>query len=121
VQEIRAEKKMEAAGVNSKNAKTEDLGTQIFDGVAAQGTRTTTTIPAGQIGNDRDINIVSERWYSKELQMVVKTVHSDPRSGDEVYQLTNINRTEPPQTLFEIPADYKVMDSINVRKSSREF
>ena len=120
-QMLRLEKRAAAGGANAKNTKTEDLGTQIFEGVSADGTRTTTTIPAGQIGNERDINIVNERWYSKELQMVVKTVHSDPRTGETVYQLKNINRTEPQPSLFEVPADYKVNDgAINIRKMVKD-
>ncbi|HKY42019.1 MAG TPA: hypothetical protein VJM50_02930, partial [Pyrinomonadaceae bacterium] len=94
-------------GPNS-NEKKEDLGKQIIEGVEATGTRTTITIPAGEIGNERPIEIVSERWYSPELQLVVMTRHSDPRMGETTYKLTNINRTEPAKTLFEVPADYTI-------------
>ena len=94
-------------GPNS-NEKKEDLGKQIIEGVEATGTRTTITIPAGEIGNERPIEIVSERWYSPELQLVVMTRHSDPRMGETTYKLTNINRTEPAKSLFEVPADYTI-------------
>ena len=90
--------------------KKESLGKQVFEGVEAEGTRTTFTIPAGKIGNELPINIVSERWYSNELQTVVMTRHSDPRHGETVYRLTNINRGEPARTLFEVPADYKLKE-----------
>ena len=90
------------------NEKKEDLGKQIVEGVEATGTRTTITIPAGDIGNERPIEIVSERWYSPELQLVVMTRHSDPRMGETTYKLTNINRTEPAKTLFEVPSDYTI-------------
>ena len=90
------------------NEKKEDLGKQIVEGVEATGTRTTITIPAGEIGNERPIEIVSERWYSPELQLVVMTRHSDPRMGETTYKLTNINRTEPAKTLFEVPSDYTI-------------
>jgi len=92
----------------SANAKTEQLGNMFIEGVQAQGTRTTTTIPAGDIGNDRPINIVNERWYSPDLQMTVMTKHSDPRTGDTNFALKNINRSAPPPTLFEVPSDYTV-------------
>ena len=88
------------------NEVKEELGKQIIEGVEADGTRTTVTIPAGEIGNERPIEIVSERWYSPELQMVIMTKHSDPRSGETTYRLTNISRTEPAKSLFEVPADY---------------
>ena len=98
-------------GPNS-NEKKEDLGKQIIEGVEATGTRTTITIPAGEIGNERAIEIVSERWYSPELQLVVMTRHSDPRMGETTYKLTNINRAEPAKTLFEVPADYTIKSGL---------
>ncbi len=89
-------------------AKTESLGKMVIEGVEAEGARTTLTIPAGQIGNELPIEIVSERWYSPELQTVVMSKHRDPRTGETVYRLTNIDRTEPLHSLFEVPPDYKV-------------
>lgn len=90
--------------------KTDSLGKQTIEGVEAEGTRTTITIPAGQIGNDRPIEIVSERWYSPALQLVVQSRHSDPRVGENSYRLTNINLDEPSPALFEVPANYKITD-----------
>lgn len=92
------------------NEVKEQLGKQIIEGVEAEGTRTTVTIPAGEIGNERAIEIVSERWYSPELQLVVMTRHSDPRSGETTYKLTNINRIEPAKTLFEVPPGFTVKE-----------
>lgn len=87
-------------------ASTESLGKQNVEGVEAEGTRSTVTIPAGEIGNERPIEIVNERWYSSELQTVVMTRHSDPRFGESSYRLTNIDRSEPAKSLFEVSADY---------------
>lgn len=101
---------MEYHGNEHKNAKTESLGKQIVEGVEAEGTRTTVTIAAGMIGNERPIEMVMERWYSPELQTVVMTRHSDPRSGETIYRLTNINRSEPAKSLFEVPADYTLKE-----------
>jgi hypothetical protein len=91
-----------------------DLGKQIIEGVEAEGKRNTITIPAGEMGNERPIEIVSERWYSPELQLVVMTRLNDPRSGETIYKLTNINRSEPAKSLFEVPAGYTVRDSIHL-------
>src|SRR5215472_1120138 len=88
----------------------EDLGTLDQYGVPTQGTRETLTIPAGKIGNNRDIHVVNERWYSGEIQMLVKSVNSDPRFGTTTYQLTNIVRVNPDISLFQIPADYTVAE-----------
>jgi hypothetical protein len=82
--------------------RTEDLGVQSIEGVEAKGTRTTTIIPANAIGNERPIEIVYERWYSEELKMIVYSKRSDPRSGEQTYRLTNINRSEPDPALFSV-------------------
>jgi hypothetical protein len=88
--------------------KKEDLGTQTFNGVAAQGTRYTRIIPVGQIGNDKPITVINETWYSADLQVVVKSTRTDPRFGSTTYTLTNIQRQEPTSILFAVPSDYTV-------------
>jgi len=88
----------------------EPLGTQTLDGLEVEGTRTRITIPAGEIGNEKPIEMLSERWYSAELHAVVMSTHNDPRTGDSVYRLTNINRSEPDHALFEVPADYTIKE-----------
>lgn len=88
--------------------KTESLGTKTFEGVEAEGTRTVTTIEAGKIGNERPIEIVYERWFSKELDLTVYSRHYDPRFGEQIYRLTNIDRSEPDRSLFTVPSDYKI-------------
>jgi hypothetical protein len=92
-------------------AKKEKLEARTFDGVKAEGERSTVTIPAGEIGNEQPIEIVDERWYSPELQVVVMTRHSDPRYGETTYRLTNISRTEPSSSLFQVPSDYTLKDA----------
>ncbi|HXG63735.1 MAG TPA: hypothetical protein VNO70_01425, partial [Blastocatellia bacterium] len=88
----------------------ESLGKQMIEGVEAEGTRATFTIAAGEIGNEQPINVVHERWYSPELQVTVMTRHSDPRFGENTYRLTNINRSEPARSLFEVPSDYTIKE-----------
>ena len=95
---------------SNANEVKEQLGKQNIEGVEAEGTRTTVTIAAGEIGNERAIEIVSERWYSPELQLVVMTRNSDPRTGETTYKLTNINRAEPAKSLFEVPSDYTIKE-----------
>ena len=95
----------------------EDLGTQVIEGLVATGTRTTTTIAAGSIGNEQPILIVSEQWFSPDLKVLVMTKHSDPRSGETIYRLTNIVQTEPARSLFEVPADYTLKDAVIRRQS----
>ena len=94
----------------SRKPRVEDLGSQTMEGVNVVGTKTTFTIPAGQIGNERLIEIVDERWFSPDLKTIVMTRHSDPRSGETVYRLTNIGRAEPDHSLFEVPGNYTIRD-----------
>jgi hypothetical protein len=95
-------------GGDAKNVRTENLGKQTIEGVEAEGTRTVTIIPAGEVGNEKPIEIVNERWYSSDLQLVLLTRHLDPRFGENVYRVANLNRAEPDAALFTVPADYKV-------------
>ena len=88
--------------------KKEDLGVQTINGISAQGTRFTRTIPAGQAGNAKPIIITNERWYSPDLQIVIKTVRNDPRFGETTYTVTNIQKQEPAAALFAVPSDYTV-------------
>ena len=102
------EKHLSTTGQDQGN--TEDLGSETMEGVLVNGVRMTHTIPAGQIGNDRPITIVSEVWTSPDLKTVVYSKRSDPRMGEQTFRLTNIVRTEPSSSLFAVPADFKIVD-----------
>jgi hypothetical protein len=93
------------------NLATEELGTQFVNGVQAKGVRTTSTIPVGAIGNNRELKTVSERWESKDLGIMIKTVNTDPRFGTTTYELTNISQSSPDPSLFRVPADYTILQA----------
>ena len=105
------------AGAAPNPPAVEQLGTKVVEGVQAEGTRTTITIPAGQIGNDKPIQIVNEVWRSPELQVIVHSEHNDPRMGSTVYSLQNISRSDPSPALFQIPAGYTVKDAPTFQKA----
>jgi hypothetical protein len=90
----------------------ESLGVKSIEGVVAEGQRITHTIPAAEVGAERDIQIVNEVWTAQDLKAVVYSKRSDPRTGDMIYRLANIQRAEPSPTLFEVPADYKVLEGL---------
>jgi hypothetical protein len=90
---------------------TEPLGKRLIEGVNSDGTRTVSTTEAGAIGNDRPIQSVTERWFSSELQTVMLTRSTDPRSGEEVFKLINVSRSEPAAYLFQVPAGYQVIEA----------
>jgi len=88
------------------NVQTTSLGTKVIDGLTVEGTQTTRTIPVGRIGNDKAIVITRVEWYSQELQMVVSSTWTDPRFGTTTYELRNINRSEPLQSMFTVPEGF---------------
>ncbi|HET6180032.1 MAG TPA: hypothetical protein VFE61_24130 [Candidatus Sulfotelmatobacter sp.] len=98
-------------GDSSESApNSENLGDQNIDGIHASGTRVTTTIPAGQMGNEKPIVVTSERWYSPELKVTVMTKHDDPWAGELKTEFKNVSTAEPDASLFAVPADYNVVD-----------
>ena len=100
---------LELAASGGGRTTKEELGQQSIEGVMATGTRSTTIIPAGSsIGNAQEIKIVSEQWFSPDLEVLVMTRHSDPRVGETIYRLTNIVRAEPDPALFVVPGDYTI-------------
>jgi len=86
----------------------ERLGTQSIDGMDAIGTRITQVIPAGAQGNDHDLTIVHESWFSPELKIDLLTKHSDPRSGEATTEVRNLSLDDPDPALFRIPEGYTV-------------
>jgi hypothetical protein len=98
-------------GPNAPQAQTENLGLQTINGIAATGTRTTQTIPAGAIGNTQAIQIVREVWTSQDLKIPVMIKTVDPRFGETTMQLTNVLQTNPDAALFQVPAGFTVQSS----------
>ena len=93
---------------DSKNAQVDKLGKRLIEGLECTGVKTTITLAAGAIGNERPIDTTQETWTSAELQTVVQTRRTDPRTGETNFKLTNVRRAEPLKTLFEVPSDYKI-------------
>lgn len=89
------------------NMREESLGLKVIEGVPAEGFRSTRTIAAGADGNERPIEITNETWVSTDLKAIVYSKRSDPRTGDQIMQLTNIQRAEPPADLFTVPAGFR--------------
>lgn len=86
----------------------ESLGTKAINGIQAEGIRVTRTIPAGAMGNEKDITVSTDRWYSPDLQIAVMTVHTDPMMGTVTTKLVNVTPGAPDASLFQVPSDYTV-------------
>ena len=84
----------------------EDLTPQVINGAYCHGSRITTVIPAGAFGNDRDVKVMNERWYSDDLKVLVKSTNSDPRFGISTYELTKIMQAPPDPLLFQVPPNF---------------
>lgn len=95
----------ESEGGNTK-AVSEDLPSAVVNGIRARGSRLTTTIPAGTVGNDRDLKAINERWYSDDVKVLLRSSSSDPRFGSVKYELTNISQTPPEASLFQLPQGF---------------
>jgi hypothetical protein len=91
--------------------RTENLGEETILGYRSHGTRVITTLPAGEIGNDRPIDIVSEQWFSPDLELVMRSLHRDPWGGEFTTTVTKVSRGEPSAALFQVPDQYKVIDA----------
>lgn len=93
------------------------LGTEPIPGtsLSAEGTQTVTTIPTGRFGNAQPITITSIRWYSPDLQIVVKSSRTDPRNGALTYQLSNVSTAEPVESLFQLPSGLTLQQGPSAR------
>jgi hypothetical protein len=80
-----------------------------LEGLLVKGQRITRTIPVGAEGNDRVLTVVVEAWES-DLGITLLQKNSDPRSGDSIKRMTNLNRTESAASLFQVPTDYTTSD-----------
>jgi hypothetical protein len=98
--------------IEKSAGQSESLGKQAIEGIQSEGTRTTATLPAGSIGNDRPIQTITERWYSPELQTVMMSKHSDPRAGEDTFRLINVIRAEPGPDLFQVPPSYHTVEKM---------
>jgi hypothetical protein len=98
---------IEAAALGTQESA-EDLGEQVLEGLLVSGTRIVDKIPAGVLGNERPIEIVTERWYSKDIDAIVLHRHTDPRFGERTYRLVNVVRGDPSPGLFEVPQGYDI-------------
>jgi hypothetical protein len=93
---------------------TRDLGVRDMEGVRAEGKLRSYTIPANEIGNRNPITVTTETWYSPDLQITLYSKRSDPRTGDVIYRVANVKRTEPSISLFTVPDGYKMSASPRV-------
>jgi hypothetical protein len=96
--------------VNARGVESQDLGTQSMENVVVRGLRMTRTISAKSSGTGKPVTVTDEIWYSDELHLNMLVKHDDPRTGQQTVTITHVNRSEPAAEMFDVPADYKVVD-----------
>jgi hypothetical protein len=104
--------------------KGEDLGVQTIEGVEAHGERITMPRPETPAGGEPAADAIGgnvrEIWCSDQLSVVVLTVMPHMRTGAKsTIAMQNIERTEPDASLFQIPRDYSISESIAEPHGSR--
>jgi hypothetical protein len=102
-----------ASSDNGSRAGGVPLGTQVIGGLEAEGTRLTHTLSAGSVGNERPIEVTLEIWYSPQLQTIVMSKNTDPRFGEIVYKVTDVQLSEPDPSLFQVPVGYSVREEMH--------
>jgi hypothetical protein len=96
--------------VNNPYFKQENIGTQPLGGLTLTGIRKSHTIPATMSGTGREVVVVDEYWYSPDLSIYMIIKHNDPRTGEQIVAVSNIERHEPPASVFAVPPTYKLVD-----------
>ncbi len=90
------------------DVKKEDLGPRTIAGLRATGTRTTTTLPAGMMGNDKPVSESQEVWVADELGLVVEETDTSSIAGTREMKVLSVERTAPDASRFEVPADLTI-------------
>ena len=94
--------------------KEEELGEQPLGPVTLRGIRRSRTVPAAASGTGKDVLIVDEYWYSPDLSIYMIIKHNDPRTGEQIVAVSEVERGEPDASQFLVPATYKRVDETPV-------
>jgi hypothetical protein len=95
---------------NNPYFKQENIGTQPLGGLTLTGIRKTHIIPANMSSTGKEIAVVDEYWYSPDLSIYMIIKHNDPRTGEQLVAVSNVERHEPDASVFAVPANYKIVD-----------
>ena len=88
----------------------EDLGLRTIEGIDTHGSRDSTTLNIGAIGNDRPVVTTREFWFAEPLGINLLSILDDPQAGKQTFRLSEVTRSEPDPQLFELPEGYEVVD-----------
>jgi len=115
-----AKAKDAVSATNRKSGTVEELGQQSIEGVLVTGDRITHVIPAGGAGNDQHITRTNEIWTAADLQLVVREIYTDPRTGVRTSELKDLSRENPPITMFQPPDGYTIKTNAQAMKEMQD-
>ena len=61
-------------------------------------------------GTGKPVVITDDYWYAPQLFVYLMIRHDDPRTGEQMVAVSEIDRRDPDSTLFNVPPEYKVVD-----------
>ena len=94
--------------------RTESLGNRIIDGINTTGTRMTTTLNPGAMGNDQPVTEVRETWRADQLAFNLLSIRSGPLIGTQTFTVTELDPGPPDPALFEPPEGFRIADRRSV-------
>jgi hypothetical protein len=89
----------------------EELGHETLQGMAVRHGRETMRYPAGFAGNPEAVTVVTDYWFSQELQAFVQVKRAGPGNSLHTLMLQNITHQEAEKSVFAIPRGYKVVEA----------
>ncbi len=92
------------------NVAWEDLGDRNIAGIETVGSRETTTMNVGTMGNDQPLTSMREYWHSDQLGINLLSIRTSPMFGRQTFTIVEISAAEPDPQVFELPAGYAVHD-----------
>ncbi|HEY2469942.1 MAG TPA: hypothetical protein VGI45_19145 [Terracidiphilus sp.] len=87
-----------------------DLGIRSIAGFDTSGTRETTTLLPGAVGNDRVFVTTREFWQAPQIGVNVLSIVDGPQTGKQSFTVSDVSLTEPDPQLFELPEGYEILD-----------
>jgi hypothetical protein len=90
--------------------KQEELGEQTIGNTLLRGIKKVWTVPATMSGTGAAVEIVDQYWYSPDLSVYLIVQHDDPRTGEQIVAVKDVNRAEPDTSVFAVPARYRIVD-----------
>lgn len=94
------------------------LGQNTIEDVEVTGSREILMLNPELVGNKDPQPLVKEFWYSPRLGLNLVTKRFDPRFGSQNFLVNHLSLGEPDSTMFQPPADYRVVQEVVVKQAS---